>query len=1180
MYKANIDDFLSHSDDSASESAHSTNDEIHQNTDQEEEEDEEDQEDQYDQYDQEDEERAQMEEMDVQNYHMTLDKKKRKVTDDDTNTILKKKQKFNKDLYKPPTAEELNQLRETENLFHSNLFRLQIEEVLNEIKVKDKYKHLFNVWLEDFEKNIKLIKESKEYQFSDPKLKKKLDVRIPMPNVPEDTKATFKFLQPSNIAVIGSYAIDTTINSNVTVDLTIEMPSKMFHKQDYQNYRYLKKKAIYLAYITSHIRDNIAEHKKFVGDNLRPLLKIVPTGKLGTKVNVLIHISVQEESFKLNRFLPEKNSIRPGWFFNTESGTEDLPPTPYYNSIVLHDLTVKINSENMKIIKEYPNLRDGIILLKIWLAQRGLGKGFEGFNGYIVTMLVLYLLSIKKLNTFMSSYQVIRNVWNYLAQVNLYETGITMNQDEDCKTRILNYHQYYECVFLDSTGYYNITAHTPTTTYKWIQREAALCLNHLDSAHADSFQALFMRKVPFHRAFDHLIWFKDTQVLKNIVDINSSQNDKLNYGSNYRAQAIKIVYNMLKEGLKNRVYRICVLPNEISEWDCTEKNDNDIGQIFMGLELNPEFCYNIVEKGPEANLPEANEFRKFWGKKSELRRFQDGSIREAVVWSKGKTLSGKRLICKKIVTYLLTKKLNFLKDQFIYIADEMEELLRLPKVKITHFAYGTGEEATLRVINVFNDLEKELMSLKDIPLAIHGVQGCSAVFRYTDTFPPLATVYRPDHQCIQKNENCLILKYIYKAPKYVCPLEVNLQLSTSGKWPDDIEAFRKTKAAFHIQIAECLRNQYNLVSSANLSHVDVYKEGFVFRLRVAHQKEIGCLKQQITEDGVTKYKDNEESIELENNLFELPKLTSALHGLHVQQPSFGGTCCLAKRWLSAQLLDHSHIPDVVVDLLVASMYLTPAPYVPTQMPQVAFLRLLEIFARGHWNTDPVIINFNNEMTREEILAVETFFGSSRNSLPPLFISTPYDQQRSLWTRKAPTTLILNRITALARQSLKLFEDQIFSKVILDCKPLFRPPLTEYDCLINLRPTMVPRRMQAVDLDDEYPLLDWHPYRKHSQQKIPVVDFDPVQYFLRDLRNGYDEFALFFYDTYGGTTIGVLLKPSALEIKEFKVSNINGRKCNDDDQLILNVSAMIQDFYILGKDLIQTIDIRSDKFSLT
>lgn len=133
------------------------------------------------------------------------------------------------------------------------------------------------------------------------------------------------------------------------------------------------------------------------------------------------------------------------------------------------------------------------------------------------------------------------------------------------------------------------------------------------------------------------------------------------------------------------------------------------------------------------------------------------------------------------------------------------------------------------------------------------------------------------------------------------------------------------------------------------------------------------------------------------------------------------------------------------------------------------------------------------------MAVETLFGSSRGSLPSLFISTPYDQQRSLWTRKAPTTLILNRITVLARQSLKLFEDQVFTNILLDIRPLFRPPLTEYDCLIHLKPSMVPRKLQAIDVSDSYPVVEWHPYKKHSAQKIPVLDFDPVQCFLKDLR---------------------------------------------------------------------------------
>lgn len=116
------------------------------------------------------------------------------------------------------------------------------------------------------------------------------------------------------------------------------------------------------------------------------------------------------------------------------------------------------------------------------------------------------------------------------------------------------------------------------------------------------------------------------------------------------------------------------------------------------------------------------------------------------------------------------------------------------------------------------------MSLTDIPLSIHGVQGSSAVFRYTDVFPPLATVYQPDNQLIKKSKKGLTLsRNITAAPKYVCPLDVSLQLSTSGKWPDELEALRNTKAAFHIQIAECLRKQYKLTTEANFSHIDVYK---------------------------------------------------------------------------------------------------------------------------------------------------------------------------------------------------------------------------------------------------------------------------------------------------------------------------------------------------------------------
>lgn len=58
---------------------------------------------------------------------------------------------------KPPTAEELNKLRETENLFLSNMFRLQIDEMLKEVKPKQSTLDKIKGWFEKF--NNALVQE-------------------------------------------------------------------------------------------------------------------------------------------------------------------------------------------------------------------------------------------------------------------------------------------------------------------------------------------------------------------------------------------------------------------------------------------------------------------------------------------------------------------------------------------------------------------------------------------------------------------------------------------------------------------------------------------------------------------------------------------------------------------------------------------------------------------------------------------------------------------------------------------------------------------------------------------------------------------------------------------------------------------------------------------------------------
>ncbi|XP_034948834.1 nucleolar protein 6 [Chelonus insularis] len=1090
--------------------------------------------------------------------------------------ISKKKFKRENDLYKPPTVEELNQLRETENLFHSNLFRLQTEEILAEVKLADKYKKRFDVWYEKFKQNIESLKETKKKKVCDLTSFKKFKTKIPVLDVPENEKEFFQFLKPSKISIIGSYALDTTIGPNVIIDIMVEMPSKIFRGYDHQNYRYFKKRAIYLTYIAMHLTDEIAEKKMFFGESWMPKLKLIPSGPLSKKVTIHVHVAANSSSFELNQFSPEKNNVQPNWYFKTDSSDlSELIPTPFYNSNILHDLTMaEANSHCAKMLSGYPNIRDGIILIKIWLRQRQSESAYDAFNGHILTMYVLYLLMEKKLNTFMSCYQIIRNVWNNLAQTNWCEQGISMNKQAENIAKLEEYKNFYDYVFLDMTGNHNLVANIPVSNYLWLRSEANLAVKSLDNPSVDSFQVLFMRRLPFYSLFDHVICLHDTQELEKLANEQISHTRKLDMGLNKRMHLIKMIYDLLREGLGRRISQIYVRPDTCKEWALNKKSPNSWRPIFIGLQLNPERCFEIIDKGPVANLPEADAFRKFWGQKSELRRFQDGSICEAVVWSKENTLAEKRIICKKIIMYLLKGKLDISKHQYLYGADQAEEFLRFKKTSITKFKYGTGEEATFQVIKVFNELEKELLSLSDLPLAITGIQASSAVFRYTDVFPPLATVYKPDDKNTMKGENCLLLndESIEEAPKYAPISEAIIQLSASGKWPDDLEAVRKTKAAFHLQIAENLRKVYNYQIRVNMNYLDIFKEGFIFRIKVAHQKEIALMKQKIGANGIILYRDNDESIELEKQLFHLPKLNGALYGLHSQQPSFGPTCCLAKRWLSAHLIDSSHIPDIVIELIVASIYLTPEPYKSAQMPQVAFFRFLEFFASDVWRTEPIIVNFNDEMSREQIITAENLYRSNKETLPLLFIITPYDQSKSIWTKKTPSMLILNRINSLARESLKLIEKELFDNFTLILKPIFKSPLSEYDILIHLKTEFNPKIYQYYDLDETFPKNSWHPYKFHTEQKLPVIDFDPIQMYLNELRCGYSEFALFFHDTYGGSVVGVLFNPKAVEPKDFKVANMNCRKINAKGKLVINIEALVEDFNVIGRNLIDHIHV--------
>ena len=69
----------------------------------------------------------------------------------------------------------------------------------------------------------------------------------------------------------------------------------------------------------------------------------------------------------------------------------------------------------------------------------------------------------------------------------------------------------------------------------------------------------------------------------------------------------------------------------------------------------------------------------------------------------------------------------------------------------------------------------------------------------------------------------------------------------------------------------------------------------------------------------------------------------------------------------------------------------------------------------------VIINL---ISAEDYSEINSKFTKSRANLPLMFISTPQDKFQSIWTRKQPTAMILQRLVILAKECLSVLESQM------------------------------------------------------------------------------------------------------------------------------------------------------------
>ena len=81
---------------------------------------------------------------------------------------------------------------------------------------------------------------------------------------------------------------------------------------------------------------------------------------------------------------------------------------------------------------------------------------------------------------------------------------------------------------------------------------------------------------------------------------------------------------VLRKGLAQRIHSMTPIPIKSSFWEITDICSDPNKTLSLGLILNAKQSIEIVDKGPQADHDDAEEYKRFWGSKSELRRFQDG----------------------------------------------------------------------------------------------------------------------------------------------------------------------------------------------------------------------------------------------------------------------------------------------------------------------------------------------------------------------------------------------------------------------------------------------------------------------------------------------------------------------------------------------------------------------------
>ncbi|OQD73909.1 hypothetical protein PENDEC_c013G06873 [Penicillium decumbens] len=974
----------------------------------------------------------------------------------------------------------------------------------------------------------------------------------PEPRPAKDTKYTVSYAKPTNVNVVGSFALRTGAKTSDfrPVDLVVTMPSSIFQEKDYVNYRYFHKRAYYVACLVAGIQESMTELEWEVkfglqdGDSLRPLIllehrPISKDNQTSSRPQIRILTAIDSTLFPITRTLLMKSNIRTG---SSADQPEMGEPTPFYNASLRSEATVLqyhkcLHSTSQKC----ESFRDACILGRTWLQQRGFHTSFQkgGFGGFEWATLISLLFEgggpagQPILMRSYSSYQIFKAAIQFLAGRDLTTPLLLFASDVPVPDG--------GPVLYDGRRGLNLLYKMTPWSYAALRHEAAITLKMLNESREDNFDRVFIVKVdePSLR-FDRLISFPKSfngDTLRALREQNS-------------------LYTVLSRALGDRVKLISFASDCVGSWSVrskalTRKASHDLS---VGLLLDADNVGRVVDHGPPAEeKEEAASFRAFWGEKAELRRFKDGSILESLVWS---DQSSEDSIVHQILTYVLHRHYQIAKDDFQLTGDEYDGLLY--DVGDGVLAYSSSPFQSIN--EAFKELEQSIRDMPEVPLEIRHLAPASPLLRYT----------------------ALRVQGSGEANEAA---DVVLQFESSARWPDDFAAIQMTKAAFLVKIGDSLESSGAASSCRvglenesskvlNNAYLDVlHTSGFLFRLRIHHEREQTLLERQLKDKTISPREREEVAYALFSykELFvQTPRLTQALRSLCTRFPLLSPTIRLVKYWFTSHLFS-AQVCDELIELLTIRTFTQSYPWNCPSSIMTGFLRTLHFLSRWDWQQEPFIIDLGGDLSPEITEIIRTRFTAWRNIDPAmntvaLFVASDLDTDGVTWTQyEKPSKVVAGRMTMLAKAAVNLLRTQSQN---LEVSDLFQTSLAPYDFVVHLRPKVLADRPTVSKFKN---LVETGTSRS---SKMAVV-----KSFVHDVQVCYSQSVLLFHgDERSGVVAGLwnpqMMKPRNWNLKTtYSTAPAPEASQETHDRVTINHPAILNEISRLGEGLVETIETK-------